>query len=345
MIPRLLLAVCLVALVTAGHTASSESTAGPAREVVRGMTISCPGAGQIWGSDAMVETMAELKALGVNWVTIHPYASIAADGTVNGNRMSRLYRDTRWLTRPIEEAHRLGLKIMIKPHIAYWGSPFSWRGAIEFDNAAEWDRFFETYGQWIAMVAELSRDADAFVVGTELDRTIGHEAQWRRIIAAVREKTKAPLTYSANWDQYERVRFWDALDAIGIQAYFPLVGHELLPSEGELNKAWGRLVKRLDAYGERHDRVIVLAELGYNRSSQAAVRPWEYRTGGEHATETQKRCLDAALSAIEKSDRIVGAFLWKWFPGNPRRGNFLKSTPEMRAIIAARWREATTPQD
>ena len=306
--------------------------------VVRGMTVSCPGAGRIWGTDEMVETMRELKTLGVNWISIHPYASIRGDGTVGQSRMSRMYEDPSWLIRPIHEAHALGLKIMIKPHISYWGSPFEWRGEIEFDSETEWRRFFTTYERWIGLVAELSREADAFVVGTELDRTVQHQAEWRRIIGIVREQTSAPLTYSAGWDTFERVPFWDALDAIGIQAYFPLVDHERLPTPEELDRSWAQLMERLEAFAAGHEREIVFGELGYNLSSTAAVRPWEYAQGGERPDEVQRRALTAALKAIERSQTVSGAFLWKWFPeGGWSRGNFLKSTPSMREVISRFW--------
>jgi hypothetical protein len=304
--------------------------------VVRGMTISCPGAGRIWASDAMVEAMRELKALGVNWITIHPYARIDGDGTVG---MGRMYDDPVWLTRPIREAHALGMKIMIKPHIAYWGSPFEWRGVIAFDEEREWRRFFDSYAAWIERVAELSREADAFVVGTELDRTLHHEGEWRRIVEIVRAKTDAPLTYSAGWDRFEAVPFWDALDAIGIQAYFPLVEHERLPTAAELDRAWAGLIERLERYARQHRRPIVFGELGYNLSAEAAVRPWAYAQGGEHAAEVQQRALTAALKAIEASEHVTGAFLWKWFPDSYRGGNFLKSTPAMREVISSFWTE------
>jgi sugar phosphate isomerase/epimerase len=302
------------------------------------MTISCPRAGQIWATDEMVDAMRELKALGVNWIAIHPYAGISPDGTVGGARIDRLYADPVWITRPIAEAHRLGLKIMIKPHIAYWGSSFRWRGEIRFETEEQWQRFFETYERWITMVAELSGGADAFVVGTELDATVHHQQQWRRIIAAVRNRLNVPLTYSANWDRFEEVRFWDALDAIGIQSYFPLVAHDGLPSPQELEESWARIVDRLEEYGRRHDRRIILAELGYNRSSRAAARPWEYGQGGPDAEEVQGRCLTAALGALEGSEIVTGAFLWKWFPGERRwRGNFLMTTREMRQVIGESW--------
>ncbi len=322
-------------IVAAPHANGATNETDP-HAIVRGMTISCPGAGRIWGTDATVEAFEELKTLGCNWVTIHPYAGIGSDGTVGG-RMNRLYDDPTWLTRPIAEAHRLGLKIMIKPHIAYWGSQFRWRGEITFETDAQWQRFFETYQLWITTVAEITADADAFAVGTELEGTTQHEQQWRDIIAAVRIKTNAPLTYCANWDRYEKISFWDAVDVIGIQGYFPLVNHDRVPEPEELDRAWTNLIDRLERYSETHNKKIVLSELGYNNSANAARQPWDYRTGGPDAELVQQRCLKAALDAIDDSDTVVGAFLWKWFPGEPNRGNFLMYTPAMRQTIAAAW--------
>jgi sugar phosphate isomerase/epimerase len=313
----------------------SEAAAGRLRAPVRGVIISCQSWGWEWGSDAMIETMSEVKALGATWIAIHPYAGIRADGRVVMH--PRWYTETRWLTRPIAEAHRLGLKIMIKPHLAYWGSPFSWRGEIQFETDEQWQRFFETYEAWITQVARICADADAFVVGTELDRTIHHTGEWRRIIQSVRKLTPAPLTYSANWTDYQRVRFWGELDAIGVQAYFPLAKHTNLPEPKELDEAWKRVLDQLAAYAKKHDRKVLLAELGYNRSSRAAMEPWSSRSGGEHAEETQRRCLTAALQAVSESDVVAGAFLWKWFPGHAGRANFLMSTPAMKQVIKAQW--------
>lgn len=322
--------------------------------VVRGMTVSCHGSGHIWGTDDMVACLAELKSLGVNWVAIHPYAGIGEDGTVGGARTDAMYRDAAWLTRPIAEAHRLGLKIMIKPHIAYWGSKFSWRGEIRFETDEQWERFFTTYERWITTVAEIARDADALAVGTELDATVHHERQWRAVIRAIRARTGAHLTYAANWDSYERVPFWDALDIIGVQCYFPLVDHERLPDPAELQRGWRRVIDTLHAFARPFGKKVILAELGYNESSKAALEPWDHRTGGPDAVETQRRCMAEALRAIEGDPVIVGAFLWKWFPegaaggdrrGRGGRGNFLMSTPDMREIIAARWSMARPPAD
>ena len=53
---------------------------------------------------------------------------------------------------------------MIKPHLAYWGSPFRWRGDIVFETDAQWRRFFSEYEGWVTRAAEVCADADAFVV-------------------------------------------------------------------------------------------------------------------------------------------------------------------------------------
>jgi hypothetical protein len=329
-------AVVLLALL-ATRAAAVEGAADPFAEI-RGVTISCPMAGEEWGSEDMVRTLAVLADLGVNWVAIHPYGGLRNDGTVGQGRIDHLYERPYWLVRAIREAHARGMKILIKPHLAYWGSRFSWRGEIAFDNDTDWQRFFDTYREWIVRVAVLSHHADAFAVGTELDRTTGHEAEWRRIIADVRREMDVPLTYSASWDSYEAVPFWDALDAVAVQAYFPIVDREGPPTDAELAAGWARIASRLEEFGQRQGRHVVLGELGYNRSLTAAVRPWEYRTSPDPAAEDlQVRCLDAALSAVSASDGIAGAFLWKWFPGEFPRGNFLVSTPAMRGVVARHW--------
>ena len=152
---------------------------------VRGITISTHGIGRDWGTDAIVPTLENIRAVGANWVAIHPYARISADGTLRWSDIDPADPPAH-IVRPIREAHRLGLRIYIKPHIAYWRSPFSWRGEIAFTSDEDWQRFWRSYREWIALLATVCREADGFVVGTELDRMLTFEEEWRGIIAEVR---------------------------------------------------------------------------------------------------------------------------------------------------------------
>lgn len=308
-------------------------------EAVRGMTISCQTWGWEWGTDAMVEAMKEVKALGVNWISIHPYGSVSRDGTVQLRRMNPDEPPPTWLRRPIEEAHRLGLKICITPHLAPWRSGWRWRGEISFDSEAEWDRFFSSYQEWIVQLAELCAGADAFVVGSELDQTVaGREAEWRSIISSVRRATPAALTYSANWSDYRRIPFWDALDVVGVSAYFPLVDQPGAPQAEEIEAGWNRIRRELNQFARSQgDKPVVLTEVGYDRSLGAAHQPWRDGQNEPGSERLQQQCLDAALAALRHDDHLIGAFIWKWFPGPVRRATFLASTPSMRAVIARHW--------
>jgi hypothetical protein len=328
-----------LALLSSGAIAAAESKFPTS---IRGVTISTHRSGQEWGSDQMRPTLVQLRDLGVEWVTIHPYAGIRRDGTVRVFRSIDPDSPAQELIRPIREAHALGLKIMIKPHLAYWGS-FEWRGEIAFEDDASWQRFWSGYRAWIVALAEITREADAFVVGTELARTLDQKDRWLEIIQQVRGATDAPLTYAANWDRYESVPFWSALDAIGIQAYFPLVGDDEPVDAHTIQAGWSLWAQKLKRFSEQQARPVVLTELGYNHSSNTAREPWSSTTD-DHGIELQALCTRIALETIENESAILGSFLWKWFPEpRPIGRNFRLATPRMRGVIRDAWKPRKTP--
>ena len=338
------LVVVAAAAVAIGRGAGvpAADSAGAQDGTIRGITISTHRSGQDWAIDAIVDTMTAIKQVGATWACTHPYAGIARDGTVSFGRWRRWRHDgegdggaLHW-TRPVAEAHAQGLKILIKPHLAYWGR-FSWRGEIEFDTEEQWDRFFTTYERWIVAVAAACKDADGFVVGTELDKTIRFADRWRQIIKAVREVTDAPLTYAANWTDYERVEFWDDLDAIGIQAYFP-VAERAGAEEAELEAGWATVMSKLRRYASEAGKHVVFTELGYTASAMAPVKPWLGREDGPDALAVQLRCMRVALRAVEREPRVIGAFLWKWFPPPHENGrDFRLATPAMKGLLRGEW--------
>lgn len=317
---------------------------------VRGMTISCQTWGREWGTDAFARELDELAALGVNWVAIHPYAWVRRDGRFEWRSVDPA-APPEWLARPVAEAHARGLRLLLKPHLGYWGSPFSWRGEIDYPDPAERARFFADYRAFAVELAAAVPDADAFCVGTELERLVlpEDEAAWRGIAAAVRAETDAHLTYAANWDGYERVGFWDALDAVGVQAYFPLAASDD-PTDEELRAGWVGVLDGLARTSARTGKPVVFTELGYDAAPWAAREPWLPAHGGSHgrraprpgptaeARRLQERLLRLSLEVLARErDWLRGAFLWKWFPGEGHGSDFLMDTPEVRALLDSVW--------
>lgn len=300
--------------------------------VVHGMTLSTPTYNRAWASDAIPGTLDVLASEGVNWVSYHPYARIGRDGSVQMEFDPANPPD--WMTRPIRDAHARGLSVMVKPHLAHWGSGFSWRGDIAFDTPEAEARFFREYTTWITAVASATRDADAFVVGTELDGTTHNVAAWRHIIANVRTVFTGPLTFASNWDSFADVAFWDDLDAVGIQAYFPVLRESEPVTVANIEAGWTRILTDVHAVSARTGKPVVFTELGYDASSDALHRPWQ---GGHGDDATQALALSTTLRILSTDPVVRGAFLWKWFPGEVQRGDFRMSRPEVRAILREHW--------
>lgn len=333
--------------------AKSPSAAEEAKAPRRGIVVSCPSYGPEWGSQDMWDTLDELKGHGVNAIQIHPYAGIRNDGRVRNRSFANPEKPPAWITRPIKEAQKRGLTFMMKPHLAYWGSKFSWRGEIAFgDDEEAWKRFFAGYESWIVKLAQMSQGADCFVVGTELDRTLHREKEWRQIIAAVRRVYPGRLTYAANWSDYTRVPFWDALDAVGIQAYFPLAkpttpradgSASPPPSRAALTKRWGEIRRELELYSRMTKKPIVFTELGYNCGEKVVTEPWDAKRGSKSWAPLQALCLEIALETIEASPALSGSYLWKWFPGRRQPRDFNVESPHLRKVLNQCWKRRAKP--
>lgn len=303
----------------------------------KGVTVSCHTWGKEWQTPEMAETLDELKSLGVNSFAIHPYARIREDGQVS----FRVVDDHRHVRVPLDAARERGLSAMLIPHLAYWGTKFTWRGEINFESAEEWDRFFASYETWIVEMAKLAEahGAEVFSVGLEYSHAQKFEEHWRRIIAAVRAVYRGKVTYGANWNQYAEVKFWDALDYIGVLAYFPLTT-ERDPSATQLAAGWEKRSAELARFSsENGGKQFLFVEVGYNESARAAAEPWSYAMGGANATEIQQRCIASALQLTGKHPWLAGMFFWKWFPDLPDddEENFRIQTPAIKALIAEHW--------
>ena len=116
---------------------------------------------------------------------------------------------------------------MIKPHI--WilqPSEGMWRADIYPNNEADWETWQASYRDFILRYARVAERAQAemFCIGTEFSRLTTEKPEfWNDLIQSVREVYAGEITYAANWyEEFEKIPFWDDLDYIGIQAYFPL---------------------------------------------------------------------------------------------------------------------------
>jgi hypothetical protein len=296
------------------------------------------------GADGGAASFNDLAALGVDWVSIHTWEprqmALDAPGFTPANDRFGL-RDLDGLVR---RAHAAGLRVLYKPHLEMRGfaprpeEMAILRGSdlaakrrlfdkirgegrvlegrhneIEMRSEAEWRAWFRNYGEYILAHAGRAQAAgvDMFCVGRELDRTVrSRESDWRDLIRRIRGQYRGPLTYSANFDTYHELGFWDALDFIGVSAYFHL-SDAADPSPAELAAGWERALGPLGELSRRFERPVLLTEVGYPAIRGAARAPWREGPGPADAW-LQSRLYEAALRAVSERPWIVGAFPWLW---------------------------------
>ena len=324
-----------VHVATLAALVSGVASAPPPTAFMKGVVVSCPGYGRVWGSQAMVDTIRKLRPMGVTWVQIHPYAGVRRDGTIRWQPAD----STGYLPRAAEIAKREGIKLFWKPHLAYWGS-FEWRGSIKFEEPQQWRRFFDGYRAFIVDQARFAQkhEIPLFSIGLEYFHTLRYEAEWRRIIKEVRQVYRGQITYAANWDRIQSVPFWDAVDLIGVQAYFPLSAKKK-PSLDELRAGWNRHIDTLNRLSAKHEKPYLFAEIGYSRSVKAAREPWAPATdSSDDAVAVRTHLMEAALTRLSREPQLRGMFWWKWVPRagfNDR--DFAMQAPEATALLRRYW--------
>jgi hypothetical protein len=295
------------------------------------------------GGDAGAGSFRKLSELGVDWVSIHSWDPLQRDVHAPAWAELRHPFAIPRLADLVRSAHAAGLKVMVKPHLEMrgyeptaeerrilrgsdaaarlalisrireaWTRPRPWHNDIEMATEKEWRQWFSQYEGYVLAYARQAAEAgaDAFCVGRETDKAaIARPDDWRRIIARVRETFAGALTYSANFDSYDRIAFWEALDVIGVSAYFPLA--EGTPKEEDLAAAWDRILARLETVARKTNRRVVFTEIGYPAVPTAASRPWDEPSGPADVW-LQARLYEAALQAVSKRPFMVGTFFWLW---------------------------------
>ena len=215
-------------------------------------------------------------------------------------------------------AKEKGMQSLLKPHLWVKGA---WPGKIEMQSEEDWTKWFEAYGEFITYYAALAQaqEIPLLCIGTELELTTHREQQWRELIKGIRKIYSGKLTYAANFTEYEKVAFWDDLDYIGVQAYFPL-SEKNNPDKKSLVKGWNKQLKAIERVQRTFEKPVIFTEIGYCNTVDAAIEPWVWpneRKDVALSETVQATCYEAFFEAVWQKDWLAGVYFWKWYP-NPR---------------------------
>lgn len=267
--------------------------------------------------------MVELNELGATWIAALPYAFYSKDKPI-----IRTFSKGGWWGERLEgicETVRLakekGIKVMLKPQL--WTHDH-WIGDLDFETEEDWKSFEKQYAGFIlgwANVAD-SLDVELFCVGTEIRHFAAKRVDfWVGLIDSIRLIYKGKLTYAPNWDDYDKVPFWDKLDYIGVDAYFPLLADKT-PTVCKLKTAWKPMVQKLKDFSKKWNKPILFTEYGYLSHDYCADKTWELEKNLTHEgvnEQAQANAIQALLETFGAEDWWAGGFLWKWYPDHQHR--------------------------
>lgn len=226
----------------------------------------------------------------------------------------------RGIRATADSSINLGISNMLKPHLWARGS---WPGEIEMNSEQDWVLWFENYKNFIVDYAKLAAELDfpILCIGTELEKTVHRRTEWLEIISSIREVYEGKLIYAANFTEFEQVTFWDELDYIGIQAYFPISeGQE--PDLNQLKKGWKKPLTSIEKLVRNYQLPVIFTEIGYCNTADAAAEPWVWpneRKESPLSEEVQARCYQAFFETAWKKPWLAGVYFWKWYPEGKRR--------------------------
>ena len=273
---------------------------------------------------AAAESMKALAATGTQWITLAYDAHMPAWNKPEilwGNNDPTMVSEDE-IRHAIQMARELKLKIILKPvvDLAAGAPNGKWRGTIEFTTAAgqtdeqAWETWWNNYEAYLLRHAKIAQatGCEMLCVGCELETTERFEARWRGLIKKVREVYKGPVVYNATFGTIWKVAWWDAVDIVGISAYWWL-DTKADSSLEQMMKSWQPILAGMRHLSLKVKRPIFFIEIGCRSARGGSSMPgdfshWEWPYDGDE----QARYYEAALRTFWDEPWFCGYTWWDW---------------------------------
>lgn len=197
-----------------------------------------------------------------------------------------------------------------------------WRGVI---RPTDWDAWWQSYDAFTDRFLSIANagEVDLLAVGSELNSAEDQIDQWKAVVRKVRDGFKGQISYSANWDRYDKIQLWPLVDVMCVSSYFELERENPNATEGQIARAWSPLRGQLLSYAEKAERPLLLSEVGYPTLPWAHQHPWNYvkKDGVSADAEAQAKCWRAFFRAwadefgdADPHSPAAGFFAYHWDP-------------------------------
>ncbi|MBM3323977.1 hypothetical protein FJY69_10945, partial [candidate division WOR-3 bacterium] len=299
---------------------ASAQVAGP-DEMMKGIEFTRVSSVCPYNSNDAYQSLKLLRTTGANWVTIVPVWWMSDTGASNVFWMLDQSPSDAEVRQAVRWARQLGLKVFMKPEVHCLSGV--WQGHHDPHDKV----WFYSYSSFIRHFAELAQEETCamFCAGAELDKSADEpweRDQWMAIIGYVKSKFLGPVTYAADWRAYRSIPFWDAVDVIGINAYFPLSDdtepYPLSDTVKYLAGFWrNRWIPEIEGFRNAHNwadtvKPIIVTELGYRSIEDCYRYPWDEQLAAPYDGRMQRHCYIAGLHSLLGKPWFAGWFWHEW---------------------------------
>ena len=292
------------------------------------------------GDSISNKSVRPIVNINANYAALMPFAYLKAidSSQVYYNMDRQWFGETRAGLKQYSKWMRKNhINIMVKPQL--WVRNGEFTGTIMMSSENDWQQLQDTYRAFILDYAKVAEElqAELFCIGTELELFVKHRPDyWLKLIRELREVYNGQLTYAANWDEYKRIPFWEELDFIGVDAYFP-VSEEKTPSIEQASLGWQKHKLQLKTMSESKGRPILFTEYGYRSIDYAGRKPWETSRNITGVNmQAQVNLTEALYKSLWREPWFYGGFIWKWFHNHEKVGglNNNRFTPQNKPVEA-----------
>ncbi|MGA7343560.1 MAG: hypothetical protein WBE72_19050 [Terracidiphilus sp.] len=274
----------------------------------------------------------------------------------------------------IQNLQAQGITVTLKPHVdsmdGIWRGDFTWPSSdtTTAEQQAWLTAWFTSYESFILHFAEIASENNVgtMVIGTEFAKLTGNtcagscESYWLQYVINPIHAAYPNLTlaYGANatsaGDEFTTVSFWNDIDIIGVDGYFPLTGQED-PSIQQLVNAWTVAGDNVNGFApflaleNLHSaypaKPFIFTEIGYESTPGANEQPYNSDLSDGVDDSEQANCYEAFFQVFSGQPWMNGVFWWDWTVSAPDVSTDTGYSPEGKyagTTILPEWYESTT---
>lgn len=204
----------------------------------------------------------------------------------------------------IDHAHRLGLRVALKPTVNCKNG--TWRAHINFFDEdvpcePKWSNWFMSYMEFQCHYAQIAQEmgCEMHIAGCEMVMAERRTNEWRQTIAEIRKDFGGLVSYNTDKYQEHNVAWWDCVDVISSSGYYPI-------------DDWERQLDRIEPVVEKFQKPFFFAEAGCMSVAGSKNVPNDWSVRGESDLEGQADWYRAMFDACKKRSWVRGFVLWSW---------------------------------